>query len=50
MVACVRVRGCAEPFGCCPRGSGLGGVPLGLAEVGDRFGQRGQPYQQRDDG
>ncbi len=34
-------RGGAQPFGCRSCRSGLGGALLRLAQVGDRFGERG---------
>jgi len=35
-----RARGGLQPFG---GGGASGGVPLGVAEFGDGFGERGQP-------
>jgi hypothetical protein len=38
-----RARGGIQPFGGGASGGGLGGVPLGVAEFGDGFCERGQP-------
>ena len=38
-----RASGGVQPFGGGASGGGLGGVPLGVAEFGDGFGERGQP-------
>jgi hypothetical protein len=35
--------GGVQSFGGDASGGGLGGVPLGVAEFGDGFGERGQP-------
>jgi hypothetical protein len=37
-----RARGGVQPFGGGASGGSLGGVPLGVAEFGDGFGERGQ--------
>jgi hypothetical protein len=39
-----------QPFGCCSCGGGLGRVLLGAAEIGDRFGECGEPDYKGDRG
>ena len=40
-------RRCVQPFGGLAGGGGLGGVLLGLAELGDGVGERGEADDQR---
>jgi hypothetical protein len=45
-----RAGGGVQAFGGGAGSGGLGGVPLGVAEFGDGFGERGQPGDQHDGG
>jgi hypothetical protein len=47
-----RCRACGgvQPSGGGASGGGLGGVPLGVAEFGDGFSERGQPGDEHDRG